>query len=446
MINAVAPILMTLMSPVAGDAPAQQVDEKASDICVTVIHAWGATLAETANIRANPVPDSYRREYGWAGCQTLAKGNLIDWHLAFGDENSTGRALQFLTDTALGDMPTIAEFERDLPIAWDKAQEENGEGPSTKKLRRLIEVHSRFLFLAAEYLRAAEFFQSSALLAKSAGFLSPTQLGLKILYGDGRIALADEPESRGVAGLFSGNINVIRDLEMRYALTRAKISGLPADSEMAGDAIEQNFDKVVTDAIVPLFERGRDYCEASTASDDLMEACSSENGLSERLRSIWKNVALFELFSGRTVSSKPEAGFDSFDVAMKAIQVATLRGNDPKALRYDETTDDEVELLLARAAAKLHQFQASSSGGGKAQALQSAALDDLASAERLAPPAANPNRFRQIAEFYLRIYDNGVSFKSPMTPEMSRQAIYLREVLARLDTITAGASSPSRQN
>lgn len=446
MINAMAPILVTLMSPAASAAPAQQDEGKHSEICVTVISRWGATLAETANIHANPVPDSYRQGYGWTGCQNLAKGNLIDWHLAFGDETSTGRALQFLADTAIDDMPTIAEFERDLPIVWDKAQTENGEGPSTKKLRRLIEAHRRFLFLATEYLRAAEFFQSNDLLAKSARFLNPTQLGLKVLYGDGRIALADEPESRGAEGLFSGNINAIRDLEMRYALTRAKISGLPADSKMAGDTIEQNFDTVVTDAVVPLFERGRAYCEASTASDDLMEACSYENGLSGRLRSIWKNVALFELFSGRAISATSKVNAGSFDVAMKAIEVATLPGNDPRALRYDETTDDEVELFLARAAAKFRQSQAASSGDGKPQALQSAALDDLASAERLAPVAANPNRFRQIAEFYLRIYDSAVSLKSPMTPEKSRQAIYLREVLARLDIITAGASPPSRQN
>lgn len=444
MINVVVPMLMMLAASAPTASPQVAHGEAQSDICLTFALRWIPTPEETSRITTTPVPDSYRRNYGWTGCQHLMKGALIDWHLAFGDEESTSRALQFLSATALDGMPSIDKFDHDLPIALKNAQNGREDGASMQKLRRLVEAHNRFLFLASEYLRAAEFWKSGALLGESARYLAPTSHGLDTLYGGARISMAETPPAWDAEDLFTGNINRIRDLEMRYAITRAQLSGSAADLKSAADVVEQNLDGVVMTSAEPLVDRGRDYCDSVAASDALKHACDAENDLSGRLRSVWQNAALIELLSSGTVSAIRAKPFGTFEVAVNAIRAASVNYGDPYIVRYDETTDDEVELFLERAEDKYRRSQMHASGNLQSLALRSSALNDLSYAERLTPAALNRNRFRQIADLYLRIYDTAVSLKSPVKSEEARQAAYLRVVSSQLSTLS-GLISPSQR-
>ena len=258
--------------------------------------------------------------------------------------------------------------------------------------------------------------------------------------------MAEAPAAWDAEGLFTGNINRIRDLEMRYAIMRAQLSGSAADLKSAADIVEQNLDGVVMTSAEPLVDRGRDYCDSEAASDALKHACDAENDLSGRLRAVWQSAALVELLSSGTVSPTPAKPFGTFEVAVKAIKAASANYGEPYVVRYDETTDDEVELFLERAEDEYRRSAMRPSRDIQAVALRSSALNDLFYAERLTPAALNPNRFRQIADLYLRIYHTAVSLNSSMKREEARQAAYLRVVSAQLSKPSDLISPSQRLN
>ena len=438
MTSAVLPILMALTAAASLSTATQKAPiTKSEEICISVRRLWLGSVEDTRRIAIDPVPQSYQNTFSWTGCQTLAKETLIDWHLAFGDETSTTRALQYLTETALIGIPSPEKFEHALPVAWRAAQ----RGRSPDAARALIEAHNRFLFLAGQYLRAAEFFRSPALLAAGSRYFSATMRGLDVLYGGARIAMArDDPPRPYDNFLSAGKINIMRDLEMRYAIARANISGSADDWKQAGAVIEANLDATAHDMEKVAFDRNDDYCQSAEASSDLKDACRSENDLSGRMRAFWFNAELVQQFTDGKVAPAPTVQpYDGFDAAMAVIAATAVPVVGSEAVRYDETTDDKVQLWLARAESRYRQSHALPQDGMDARMLRYGALIDLDNAERLVPASLNPNRFRQIAELYLHIYDTMPLSDHATFSQSARQAAYLRIMLARLTDIANGS-------
>jgi hypothetical protein len=68
------------------------------EICLTSARIWVGSGDDVRHIRDQPVPDSYRTGLTTGGCNTLIREQLIEWHLAFGDEASTTAALAFFEE------------------------------------------------------------------------------------------------------------------------------------------------------------------------------------------------------------------------------------------------------------------------------------------------------------------------------------------------------------
>lgn len=436
MTGAVLPILMALTAATPSTATHKPPFANPGEICISVRRLWLGSIEDTRRIAIDPVPQSYRSTFSWTGCQTLAKETLIDWHLAFGGEASTTHALQFLTDTALTDIPSPEKFEHTLPAAWRAAQ----RARTPDAARALIEAHNRFLFLAEQYLRAAEFFRSPALLVAGSRYFSATIRGLDVLYGGARIAMSRNDLPKPYDNFLSArNINITRDLEMRLAIARAHISGSADDWKQAGAVVEANLDPVAHDMEKVAFDRSADFCQSAEASSDLKDACRSENDLPGRMRAFWLAAELVQQFTDGKVAPAPTVQpFDGFDAAMAVISATSVPAVGSEAVRYDETTDDKVQLRLARAESRYRQSRALPQDGMDVKMLRYGALTDLDNAERLVPATLNPNRFRQIAELYLHIYDTMPLSDHDKFGQPARQAAYLRIMLGRLNDITNG--------
>ena len=464
-------IILTLALALGFPAAAKPPAPREDTICVTVKHLWRGSPEDVRAIAAEPVPQSYRDQYSWGGCQWLAKENLIDWHLAFGDERSTTAALDFLTRTALEGMPTTAQFIAALPAAWRAAGDAASRqaatdekrrpairahtGPSTvaqrqrflgtlretaavRRLRLLVEARRRYAFLAAMHLQAAEFFRSKNLLDGAAPYLGALANAQSVLQEGEAVGLQKPGTAlRQAAGIYAWTINEFADLEMRASVLQAELSRSPADIAAATATIARHRDRTMEDAADRLYRTSGDICDDEDASEALRTSCRTENDLLGRLRDYWRSKAHLDLLTA------PEPDPDSFDIAWRAIDADTRRGeSDP--LPYDSAIDEQTALLLAKADAGSRATQALERSanppddGDDADDLRRFALADLVRAERFVSPARNPNRFRQIGERYLVLF-------AAMSPEArgyiwgaDHEAAYFRQLLPRLTAIAEG--------
>ena len=451
---------LALGSPSAAARPAP----KPERICVSVIQLWRGTLDDVRTIATNPIPERYRQSYDWGGCQQLAKGSLIDWHLAFGDERTTTQALQFLNRTALDGVLAPNAFTAVLPDAWRAAKEaaarqaqlsakkqrksqplstaytDSGryrtigalrKADAVRRLQPLVEAERRYAFLAAMYVQAAEFFHSQALLDEAGPFLAAMAKAHPLFHeGEPVAPRPQETELQQVSGIYSWTVSEFGDLQMRAAILKAKLSQSPSDLAAAAAVIAGYGDPTMQAAADPLVQEGRNYCQADSASNVLRDSCGSENNLGRRLRSYWRSKAQLDLMT--------DANAASFDVAWKAIDVA-VGETSPERVRYDEADDDHVALLVARADAERREARAvGDSDDDDADYLWNDALDDLFKAERLTPAALNPNRFRQIADRYLTIFASVPDEERTRMIEQPRQAAYFRQVRSELAAIATG--------
>lgn len=439
-------------------SPSVPKHEQEPAICLTFALNWRGTLDDVRRIAAEPIPQSYRRLYGWTWCQNLVKGSLIDWHLAFGDERSTTQALQFLATTALEGQPSIQDFETALPDAWRRAEQTIKRHPlkpgaaglqreeelqalrsdkAIRHLQTLVAAHERFALLATLYLRGAEFFRSQALLDEADIYLEPIGKAGKFFYEGQRVAKAAEGSTLQIAaGIETRGVNTLHDLQMRYALARARISQSPVDLTAAAAVIEENDDPIMRAAAEPLIDRGEEFCDSVSASEMLRASCDDENDLAGRLRSFWRSLAQVELVNG-TKARRPGMQFPAFDVAWHAIDAAVGQ-TVPDRVRYDSASDDHVILLLAKAEAQIRRSQTASAPPEEVASLRAESLNDLFRAERLTPPSLNPNRFRQIADLYLNIFKSEPQARRAGMIEEARQAAYLQQVVAGLAQVRVG--------
>ena len=452
------PLLISMAAAPHASATSSVSKEREPTICLTFALNWRGTLDDVRQIAVKPIPESYRRLYGWTGCQNLVKGSLIDWHLAFGDERSTTQALQFLATTALEGQLSVQDFETALPDAWRRAEQTIKRHPlkpgaaelereeamqalrndkAIRYLQTLVAAHDRFALLAALYLRGAEFFRSQALLDKAAIYLEPLDKAGEFFYEGQRVAKAAEGSTLQIAAsIETRGVNNLHDLQMRYALARARISQSPVDLSAAAAVIQENGDPIMREAAEPLIDRGEEFCESPSASEMLRASCDNENDLAGRLRSFWRSLAQVELANG-TKAPRPGMQFPAFDVAWQAIDAAAGQ-TVPERVRYDSASDDHVILLLAKAEAQIGRSQAANTPPEEAASLRAESLNDLFRAERLTPPSLNPNRFRQIADLYLTIFKSGPQDRQAAMIEEARQAAYLQQILAGLAQIKVG--------
>lgn len=457
-------------------------DEGGETICVSVAHLWWGSSEDVRAIRTIPVPASFRQIFEGGGCSqwSLVKENLIDWHLGFGDEASVTAALAYFEASYSRAMPAPAALPRLLEAARTAAARDLAAAAALRtatppdhagadrllsrsrpvqRLSALTIARQNFLFLAQNYLRAADFHQSRALYAKAQLFAGAA------LAGFVPRPLGSVPDDAPFAEAWP---NELRDLEMSLALVQAGFTRTPADIATAQAVLDRNYDPTLS-AGAERAEDG-DPCELGDRPDPtgLQAACHDENDFRGRITDYWAAQARLDLLKaadpahfdfrtarapqngsayaphgeGGTVPADdiPQPG--SFDHALRLLARQRQDIFPERARRYD-TIDDAVVLLrllradlYARRAAVTPVPEPGGQAAYRATELRRNALFDLAEALRIAGPAEQAGRFRQLAARYLEI---AAIPPAPYSAEPieERQAVFLRNTLDNLDRVIA---------
>ncbi len=324
--------------------------------------------------------------------------------------------------------------------------------PRVARLRALVQVQQDYMFLARQYLRAADFHHSRALYEKAQLYFGPALAGFRMLYGDRRPMADAVSDVDGGVGLWTHHINEMHDLEMRVALARASLTRAPADVAAAQAVLERNHDALL-DVAAEQVSDGRDPCDVDDRPGlaALGEACRTENSLQRRLGDYWLARARLDLLIaadpetyGRPAAQQGWPNDASFDKALALIAWERRRdGRSDLYPRYTGEDDAEVELrlwhadLFARLARSLAARVTDWRGqeGYDARALRDAALNEFAAAARIAVPSRSAGRFRQAATGFLQAATAVPG--PPGDAALEREGAYFRLLLADLDRIVA---------
>ena len=457
--------------------------------CVTIGHLWAGTSEDVANIASTPVPESYRRMFFAGGCTrfSLIVEGLIDWHLAFGDEASTSAALVFLERGLLGDKPMPTGLDSALIAARRKAEPDfaaarrrfarEGQSsysavardlfsrPAVARLRDLMRMQEDETFLAAQYLRAAQFFGSARLLGQARRYFTSADTGYTVLTG----TAFSESDSMFALRVEDRMIATGSDLELAMAVVTAQVTDRAEDVDRADATLRAHLTPWFAAAPRQGDHMGRDLCDVGTREDlkPYHEACESEPEFERRATSYWRHRAELDLVMARhpdafIVNARATPGasrasvdvadslefIDSFESAMRLIEVTGPQESDARGLRRrTAATDAKAALYLARADTRT-RLAASLPASGTRQArydilrtLQGA-VNDLTLAEALVPASEAPARFRQIATRFLTVYDRIVAVSAgsgddamPLDLLLVRKAAYFRAVIDHLPDI-----------
>jgi hypothetical protein len=398
-----------LLAAAVAAAPVQEM----GDICLTSAHIWQGDGDDVRRIRAIPVPETYRSSFTTGGCNQLIRDQLIEWHLAFGDEASTTAALAFFEQAY---RPVLAAPERypgllrqavadaagDLHAHWPlppvgqshaEAERRLRAQPAVQRLLLLIGQWEGATLLADTHLRAAEFFRSEALLRKAERFVPAVVDAEAALRKVGGSGLAEQMEWLGARDLAVD----AADLEIRLAVLRASLRRTPATLAAADAVLARH----ATPALLRAEDEERAPCNAGEMQGFLGPddpACEGR-GLNRVAVSYWTARGLLELARGSANGT----------YTARTVIASLLEPGERWATWPERYHDRLLELLLA-----------------EADADRAASLEPLETALRLVLPTDSPNRFRQVAARYLAL---------PAEGRRPRVAAYLRETLARLDVI-----------
>ena len=459
-------------------------------ICVAVAHVWGGGTDDIRRIESVPVPESYLRLFNAGGCTRfqLVEASLVDWHFKFGNERTTTAALAFLEAEYTKGTPPRTRFRGLLenglkaagpPIRAREAELQVGKtyqqafkalsrDRRVRQLQQLVENHNKYLFLAQNYLRAAEFFGSPALYAKARQFHELVQMGADVLYGPASSGLSDD--ARNVLGLRNYQLMDMRDLNARMSIMQVWLSRDPPEIDKAQVLINGMFRPVYRDAAEEAYDY-HDFCNAAEKSyrSELKLACKENDNLNLEVLRFWRNQARLDLIkAGDPAHYRPQRKMRDSPSEYGRIGMASqltpghnrtppqsvdfaLRLHDPDRTghvsgrcRVGCLSDERVPIYMEWADALLRQ--ADSIGEGKRDTdrqpsqLLGGALLELANASQLVSPPDQPGRFRQVAESYIQIAER-LSKIDPYysrNPSFDRRKAYFRATLARLDAIKLG--------
>lgn len=373
-------------------ALAQSADPAPEDaqICVGVLNLWSGSLAETATIESQPVPDSYRAPFRGTACNSLHKPALISWHLAFGSEASTSAALAFLSD------------------------ELGGDARSSRTISRRIDAAS---LLASEHLRAAEFHGSAEMLARA-------QAWLAVLAN--AVDTAARPEGEADRTLPP----LLFDLKARALLLRARLSGRADDRAAARARLDIPEAALFSELGAAAYSDGG-FCPASDPADTseptpARRLCDSEPAVEWRTTDYLVNrarLALMEDVPGRTPPRDVE-------MALGLLRHHAVDSPGGRGILRPQDDRDAVAALLLR----LAEWHAR----GGTDETEGAALHILTDAIRHAPADQNPGRFRQLATLYLRLWDRLPATARAGRADLARTAAMVRRLSAQLSPIAIG--------
>ncbi len=428
----------TLLATSAPQPAAAQGDDDEGDVCVTVLTLWSGGAADRRAIASEPVPVSFRKQFSWQGCQTLDTPALVEWHLAFGTEQTTAAALAWLEAQSLADVPTLREVERDLKdlLKTGAARPELTQARSTA----LAEALERCAFLGDQYVRAAEFHHSPALLAKAERFVAITRLGLQVLFND-EIVFVDDRGSSVVPGPLRRLVSSYahaewRDLEMRFVIEQARLSRKDRDIAAAKALLARHRATLPTreEATDNAIAHSGDPCADVPKDSELEATCDKEANLTRRLASYWTYAALIDDLRDGDAPPSPSEDAQAYYYATQSARFE--RDADVWYASSDDVRkhDRLVALRISHALALDRRVTLRPPAGGDSDYQRFAALRELVQAERLVSPVTAPGRFRQIGAHFRMICQAMIKpQRCASDPLLGREYRYLAQDWTVLD-------------
>lgn len=449
-------LAVLLLLPFSTVSRAQSAEGSKETGCLLVGVRWTGTLEDVAKIHETPVPERFRAtlEAGGCGAFQLIRTDLVDWHLAFGDEASTGAAIAYLDRQVLRGAPVHSTLVSEVEAA---VRGRGGAQPRTT-VDDLVTLVTGYAFIASEYIRSADFYSSPALLAHSRR------------YADAAIAVAlllrSEQPSRHVcaetdrrcaerwANLRSVFNTFIErgapDLDMHLAVVSARLGRTEADFDAARTVLRRNDDPNYIVAGNEAYRNGGDFCDIGDRTDlaEWQEVCEAGN-LDRRATTYWHYRALFKL-------AAQQAGFPDLggqwdvETAMRLRRAESLN-HDAEGLperRFGEISQRITELRFGQAEALLAKAREGQKGGrqGMAQAELDyyEALAQFWVSAYLVQGSDHPGWLRRIGTRYLEAVSELEELERasretrPWPADIQRRAAWFRTILPQLDTLARG--------
>lgn len=415
----------------AQSAAAKDIDE--GTICVGGSSGWLPSFNESRAIAIVPVPDSYRRMFeSTEPCVKWRMGveGIVDWHLGFGSTATVLAALGYIEQNNHPSVPPPAAYLQTLRAAFLSATPDLKRATAIKqppgvsnsvihsfmerskavsRLNELLRAREEYVFFARHYLRAAEEFTDSALLAKAEVYISIAKTTADFLA-----PLEDKPPIRGLV-YFNLDPSETDDLHARAALLRARISGSTADLDEADrilKTLEQPSDVRLADLI---YSGGDDLCDITngvSGSDEIEAACRSDDDIEQRLPNLIINRAHYEAIAAGMGGKEAVTAWPSWTA--RAERLLAFEALPDRGLCCGRSvSEDKLRLLRTRAhyaarlAAKSFNSTTNFETNVEHQKARRNALALLSKALELAPPYAAPARFTQIAQQWLSLWNAG---------------------------------------
>ena len=441
-------------------APTAAAQDKGEEICVTVAHLWTGTSADVARIATAPVPDSFKRRFEEGGCGRfqLVLSSLTEWNLAFGSEASTSTALDYLAADLVPGRDYIADLGKQVAMARRAAESDPGttSRPSKAALRfdELVWRVRNYVKLAELYLRAAEFYGSTSLLAGAERYAKPALdvQRLRVLSTVSGVSTRQDAILER-SEVYDGQADA---LEMHLAVVRAAL--IRTDREVdAADAVMKTKERpFYRQSAQEAYTHGDDFCDIGDRDDlaDYRKACDSDNFE-------WKAMAWLGMRARLDIlklSLSDDAGAAKSlrwqNIASTLFRIFAIKRagqGEPRAMERYSGAENEITLRLARADALIRLAAKAvgnnNDGWGRAGIL-SMAMEEMIAAEPLAAPSDTPGRFRQIATVFLDAYGKAVALETARPgatdlnyPLIDRKAAYFRTMLPLVKAIGEGRST-----
>jgi hypothetical protein len=453
----------TLLAAALALLPAPAIAQQEGDpeeglTCLAVGHIWNGSAAEAAAIEQEPIPASFKATDQGGGCEAmqLMRHSLIDWQMNFGTEKSIRAALQYYAggrfdvpggpdwatlwsraapalERAKAEVAAKGDYQAGtLLLAQDKA--------ATALLARIRIWQSR-MGTAHHYLRAADLWQSSTLLADARPVVDWVEDGAAFLKSKG--LLGKDGDGQPLANILRVTYN---DEEERFGLhahllaLTAELSGRPEDAERAGEAVAALETPLIKRLMEEGWRHGDDLCDAGDRSDleDLRAACRDENNIE-------RTLLTYAVLKARTRrdNAQQEARGTLQDAEFLLRRAHEAHGGAGLTMLADRWSPTEpVFILLLDQARRLMRAAADpalTTGRERWRAIsyRQTAGESLAAALQSLNPAEASAPWRTAAQMWLANHQALVD--TPDADETAkrddRMAAYLRAVLAHLDAV-----------
>lgn len=291
-------------------ASAQQQVKSEDEICLTFRYIWDGSLKETAKIKTNPVPETYKNRFESKGCGRfqLDTSSLLDWHRRFGDETSTEKAVEYIT----------------APIHNAFANKEIGDG------YHLISAHTS---LAIYDYEGAIAFGSETLIKKALHHAKTAQRASK----GAKVKNPNRYNYRQYSDLGIGHYDVgnnnagtLSRLVAKIAARKAFITGKAADVDEAIKYFNTPEAKTFDEAIDWMMSEQQPLCEGEYEEEDIFDdLCNQSSQIYQDLIDYKISLGLLKAFNKG--SQKREHHLSEAEQLIKIANVANrnISINDP---------------------------------------------------------------------------------------------------------------------